>query len=87
MKKRDLANILTAELALPRSKANDAVNLVFEAISDQLSRGREVNISGFGVFGLERPATAGGSASHGKLAVQRPVFKANRRLGRVEEEA
>ncbi|MCW0399254.1 HU family DNA-binding protein (plasmid) [Xanthomonas sontii] len=87
MKKRDLANILTEELALSRSKANQAVNLVFESISDQLSRGRQVSISGFGVFELERVASSGGRVTHGKIGVQRPVFVANRRLGRVEGEA
>nr|WP_312130754.1 HU family DNA-binding protein [Stenotrophomonas pavanii] len=84
MKKRDLANILTEQLELSRSKSSEAVNLVFDSISDQLSRGRQVNISGFGIFEVERSAAAGARVSHGKLAVQRPVFKANRRLGRVE---
>lgn len=83
MNKRDLANILTEKLELPKSKANRAVNLVFESISEQLSRGRQVTISGFGVFEREKGQLTANTRKNGG-SMPRPAFKASRLLGRPD---
>lgn len=80
MKKRDLANILTEQMELPRSKSAKAVNLIFESIHDQLRRGRQVSITGFGVFEMDSRNTRGAGVGQGKKA----VFKASKSLGQEE---
>lgn len=83
MKKRDIADILTEKLELPRSKANRAVNLVFDSIGEQLRRGRQVSISGFGVFERERKVYLQ-SQGAGQAVKGKAIFKASRSLEGME---
>ena len=53
MNKKDLASRVADELGMQKSDAIKAVNMVFDSISTQLERGREVKIHGFGVFKVE----------------------------------
>ncbi len=50
MNKADLAQKLSEQLELPRRTAEDFLNAFLEIITDQLRRGEEVNLTGFGSF-------------------------------------
>ncbi|APO93253.1 HU family DNA-binding protein [Xanthomonas perforans] len=81
MNRKDLVELLAHELDLPKHKTTRLVAMLFEAIVAQLGKGREVNISGFGVFGSE-PVTIH-AASTRRLApslqsthtIRRPTFR------------
>ena len=60
MRKPDLIAAVAKQNGLPEAKAAAVVNSVFETISDVLSDGDEVAISGFGTFRVAfRPARDG----------------------------
>jgi len=44
-----------ASVDLPQSKANDAVNAVFDAMRDALTEGERIELRGFGVFPGQEP--------------------------------
>jgi DNA-binding protein HU-beta len=46
----DLIAAVADETDLPRTKATEAVDAVFAAISDALKKGEEVRLIGFGTF-------------------------------------
>ena len=48
--KKDLAEKVAESADLTKNKAAEAVNAVFEAISETLKDGGEVSVSGFGKF-------------------------------------
>ncbi len=50
MNKMDLIAAVADETDLPRTKATEAVDAVFAAISDALKKGEEVRLIGFGTF-------------------------------------
>ena len=58
--KKDLAEKVAESADLTKNKAAEAVNAVFEAISETLKDGGEVSVSGFGKFEVsERAARQG----------------------------
>ena len=60
MRKPDLVAAVAKQSGLPEAKAAAIVSSVFETISDVLSDGDEVAISGFGTFRVAfRPARDG----------------------------
>lgn len=50
MIKADLVRRVMDEVELPQTKASEAVNAVFEAMRDALTRGERIELRGFGVF-------------------------------------
>lgn len=50
MRKEDIAETLVKKFDLPKSKAREVVETVFEAITNALVKGEEVVVSGFGKF-------------------------------------
>lgn len=50
MNKMDLIAAVADETELPRTKATEAVDAVFAAISGALKKGEEVRLIGFGTF-------------------------------------
>lgn len=50
MIKADLVRRVMAAVELPQNKANDAVNTVFDAMRDALTKGERIELRGFGVF-------------------------------------
>lgn len=50
MIKADLVRRVMDEVELPQTKASEAVNTVFEAMRDALTRGERIELRGFGVF-------------------------------------
>lgn len=50
MIKADLVRRVMDEVELPQTKASEAVNTVFDAMRDALTRGERIELRGFGVF-------------------------------------
>ena len=83
--KKDLAEKVAESADLTKNKATEAVNAVFEAISETLKDGGEVSISGFGKFEVtERAARQGVNPATGEkieiAASKAPKFKAAKAL-------
>ena len=78
--KKDLAEKVAESADLTKNKAAEAVNAVFEAISETLKDGGEVSVSGFGKFEVsERAARQGVNPATGEkiqiAASKAPNFK------------
>lgn len=54
MNKQELITIVAEQAGLPRGDAVRAVEAVFGTIADQLKRGQEVRLVGFGSFSVTR---------------------------------
>ena len=54
MNKSDPVRHITRETGLTRSDAEAAVNPMLPGIAGSLARGKAVNLSGFGTFGMRR---------------------------------
>lgn len=50
MIKADLVRKVMDTVELPQTRANDAVNAVFDAMRDALTHGERIELRGFGVF-------------------------------------
>jgi DNA-binding protein HU-beta len=50
MIKADLVRTVIDQVHIPQSKANEAVNAIFDAMRDALTRGQRIELRGFGVF-------------------------------------
>ncbi len=67
MRKQDLVRAVANEAKLTETQANAAVNAVIDTIQNQLAKGEEVNISGFGAFRVvERAAREGRNPRSGE---------------------
>jgi len=85
MNKSQIADRLTGRMGLTRSAAADAVDAVFEAISEALAQHEEVRIAGFGTFSTKhRPARTGRNPRSGEAvsipASTAPAFRAGKAL-------
>ena len=83
--KKTLADDLAEELGLTKKAAADAVNFVFDEISNTLKKEGEVSINGFGKFSVgKRKAREGKNPSTGEKihipATKVPKFKASKTL-------
>ena len=50
MIKADLVRRVMDNVELPQAKANEAVNIVFDAMREALTKGERIELRGFGVF-------------------------------------
>jgi len=50
MIKADLVRKVMETVELPQSKASEAVNTIFDAMRDALTKGERIELRGFGVF-------------------------------------
>jgi len=85
MTKAELIDSVASKAELPKQKAEDIVNGLFDDIVGALKNGDKVNISGFGTFSVsERKARTGRNPKTGeKVQVPRkyvPHFKAGKEL-------
>ena len=85
MNKSDIAGRVAGRAGVGKSAAGDAVDAVFEAIAQALTRGEEVRIVGFGTFGTRsRPARTGRNPRTGEslniAASTAPTFKPGKPL-------
>lgn len=85
MTKADLIDSIATKAELPKQKAEEIVNRVFDDIVAALKNGDKVNISGFGTFSVsERKARTGRNPKTGEtiqIAASRAAkFKAGKTL-------
>jgi len=85
MTKADLIDLVSSKADIPKQKAEEIVNRVFDDIVAALKNGDKVNISGFGTFSVsERKARIGRNPKTGEsiqIASSRAAkFKAGKTL-------
>ncbi|MBI2350788.1 MAG: HU family DNA-binding protein [Deltaproteobacteria bacterium] len=85
MTKADLIDLVGSKADIPKQKAEEIVNGVFDDIVAALKNGDKVNISGFGTFSVsERKARTGRNPKTGEsiqIAASRAAkFKAGKTL-------
>lgn len=54
MTKSDLIESVAQQLQLPKGKAEQIINCIFESMEDSLKRGQRIEIRGFGSFEIRR---------------------------------
>ena len=85
MNKSEITGRVADRIGMSRSAAGDAVDAVFEAVSEALANGEEVRVVGFGTFGTRnRPARTGRNPQTGESlsipASTAPAFKPGKAL-------
>lgn len=85
MNKKELINAVSEVMGSTKKDADAAITAVFDVITDALSEGTEVSISGFGKFTVtERAAREGRNPATGETiqiaASKSPKFKASSAL-------
>lgn len=85
MNKQELVNEVAKKADLPKTKAQEAVEAIFESIKLTLKKGGEVRLVGFGTFTVaKRAATTGRNPRTGEKinipASKQPKFKAGKEL-------
>lgn len=86
MNKADLAQHVAEKLALPKRQVEDTLNGVLDTVVEQLKKGEEVVLTGFGAFSAKlRAARVGVNPQNPSqkiqiAAVTVPKFKAGKAL-------
>jgi DNA-binding protein HU-beta len=85
MKKQDFIKAVAAHAGLSQDAASKAVSSMIEVVTEELRKGGEVNITGFGAFKVsERSARNGVNPRTGASitipAMKSPVFRAGKTL-------
>lgn len=85
MNKQELVNEVAKKADLPKTKAQAAVEAIFDSIKLTLKKGGEVRLVGFGTFTVaKRAATTGRNPRTGAKinipASKQPKFKAGKEL-------
>ena len=85
MNKAELVNEVAKKADLPKTKAQAAVEAIFDSIKLTLKKGGEVRLVGFGTFTVaKRAATTGRNPRTGEKinipASKQPKFKAGKEL-------
>ena len=83
--KKVLADKLADEAGMTKKTAAETVNFVFDAMAEQLKKGGEVDINGFGKFTVKKRAARQGINPQTKevikiKAAKVPAFKASKTL-------
>ena len=85
MNKNDLIGVVADKTGLSKADSTNAIDCVFDAISDSLKSGEEVRLVGFGTFTVShRRASEGRNPRTGEKiqipASKQPKFKAGKSL-------
>lgn len=85
MNKQELIDAVAGETGLTKAAAEKSINSVFESIKKSLKKGKEVQLIGFGTFGVrKRKARVGRNPQTGATiqikARKAVVFKAGKAL-------
>jgi DNA-binding protein HU-beta len=89
MNKQDLINEVVKNLpSVSKNKAQKAIEAIFSVISEALSKGEKVTLSGFGTFYIFRRQARKGVNPRTKQpitipAASVPKFRAGKNLGKV----
>jgi DNA-binding protein HU-beta len=83
--KQELVDQVAEVADLPKTKAQEAVEAIFDSIKKSLKQGDEVRLVGFGTFSVsDRAATTGRNPRTGEAiaipASKQPKFKAGKEL-------
>ncbi len=85
MNKQELIDFVAKQADLPKTKAQSAIEAIFDGIKSTLKKGGEVRLVGFGTFSVaQRAATTGRNPRTGEAinipASKQPKFKAGKEL-------
>ncbi|MDD4624910.1 MAG: HU family DNA-binding protein [Candidatus Paceibacterota bacterium] len=85
MTKTDLIEALVKKLAIPKTQANESIDIILDQITKALSKGDQVTLTGFGTFKVsKRSARTGRNPKTGETlkipAMSVPKFKAGKGL-------
>jgi DNA-binding protein HU-beta len=85
MTKPDLIEALVKKLAVSKTQANEAIDIILDEITKALSKGDQVTLTGFGSFKVsKRAARTGRNPKTGEAlsipAMSVPKFKAGKGL-------
>lgn len=88
MTKADLIDTIAGKADLPKQKAEEIVNGVFEEIVSALKKGDKVNISGFGTFSVsQRKARTGRNPKTGETIQIASSRAAKFKAGKILKES
>lgn len=85
MNKTDMITAVAGKACMTKKNAEQAINAVFEVISDSLAQGDKVQIIGFGTFKVSNRKAREGRNPRNKEpiwieATKTPAFKAGKQL-------
>ena len=85
MKKKDLVESISKQCDISKTTASDAIDIIFQSITDAISNDEKVDIKGFGSFNIsDRKARKGRNPQTGEeidiKASRVPTFKASKSL-------
>ena len=85
MKKKDLVESISKQCDISKTTASDAINIIFQSITDAINNDEKVDIKGFGSFNIsDRKARKGRNPHTGEeieiKASRVPTFKASKSL-------
>ena len=85
MKKKDLVESISKQCDISKTTASDAIDIIFQSISDAINNDEKVDIKGFGSFNIsDRKARKGRNPHTGEeieiKASRVPTFKASKTL-------
>lgn len=85
MKKKDLVESISKRCDISKTTASDAIDIIFQSISDAINNDEKVDIKGFGSFNIsDRKARKGRNPHTGEeieiKASRVPTFKASKSL-------
>ena len=85
MKKKDLVESISKQCDISKTTATDAIDIIFQSITDALNNDEKVDIKGFGSFNIsDRKARKGRNPHTGEeieiKASRVPTFKASKTL-------
>ena len=85
MKKKDLVESISKQCDISKTTASDAIDIIFQSITDAINNDEKVDIKGFGSFNIsDRKARKGRNPHTGEeieiKASRAPTFKASKSL-------
>lgn len=85
MKKKDLVESIAKQCDISKTTASDAIDIIFQSITDAINNDEKVDIKGFGSFNIsDRKARKGRNPHTGEeieiKASRVPTFKASKSL-------
>ena len=85
MKKKDLVESISKQCDISKTTASDAIDIIFQSITDAIKNDEKVDIKGFGSFNIsDRKARKGRTPHTGEeieiKASRVPTFKASKSL-------
>ena len=85
MKKKDLVESISKQCDISKTTASDAIDIIFQSITDAINNDEKVDIKGFGSFNIsDRKARKGRNPQTGEeidiKASRVPTFKASKSL-------